>query len=134
VEEKGGKRAIVITEVPYQVNKAKMVERIADLVREKVITGISDLRDESDREGVRVVIELRRDADSDVVTNLLYQHTPLQTSFAYNMLALEGGRPKMMGLRDILQAFVRHREEVITRRTRYELGKARHRAHVLVGL
>ena len=134
LEESSNRRAIIVTEMPYQVNKAKMVERIAELVREKVITGISDLRDESDRSGVRVVIELKRDADSDVLLNQLFQHTPLQTFFSYNMLALDQGRPKLMNMKTILQKFLAHREDVITRRTRYELSKARHRAHVLVGL
>ena len=133
-EESAKRRAIIITEMPYQVNKAKLVERIAELVREKIITGISDLRDESDRSGVRVVIELKRDGDKDVLLNQLYQHTPLQTSFAYNMLSLDHGRPKLMGAKQILRCFIDHREEVITRRTKYELNKARSRAHVLVGL
>jgi DNA gyrase subunit A len=128
------REAIVITEVPYQVNKARMVERIAEVVREKLIEGISDLRDESDREGVRVVIELKRDAVTDVVLNQLYRHTPLQTSFGVNMLALNAGRPVQMTLRDVLVAFIAFREEVITRRTAYLLGKARERAHILVGL
>jgi len=132
--DKNGREAIIVTEMPYQVNKAKMVERIAELVREKMIEGISDLRDESDRDGVRVVIELKRDANSDVVTSQLLKHTPLQTSFSYNMLALDGGRPRLMGIRDVLECFVKHREEVISRRTRYELNKSRARAHVLVGL
>ncbi|OIR00370.1 DNA gyrase subunit A [mine drainage metagenome] len=126
--------AIVVTEVPYQVNKARMIEQMAELVRDKRIEGISDLRDESDRDGVRVVIELKRDAVPDVVLNQLYRYTPLQTSFGVNSLALNGGRPQMMPLKDILQAFVAFREEVITRRTIFELGKARDRAHLLVGL
>ncbi len=126
--------AIVVTEVPYQVNKARMIEQMAELVRDKRIEGISDLRDESDRDGVRVVIELKRDAVPDVVLNQLYRYTPLQTSFGVNALALNGGRPQMMPLKDILQAFVAFREEVITRRTIFELGKARDRAHLLVGL
>ncbi len=128
------REAIVVTEVPYQVNKARMVERIAEVVREKLIEGISDLRDESDRDGVRVVIELKRDAVTDVVLNQLYRHTPLQTSFGVNMLALNGGRPVQMTLRDVLVAFIAFREEVITRRTAHLLGKARERAHILVGL
>jgi DNA gyrase subunit A len=128
------REAIVITEVPYQVNKARMVERIAECVREKLIEGISDLRDESDREGVRVVVELKRDASSEVVLNQLFRHTPLQTSFGVNMLALNGGRPELMGLRDIIAAFVAFREEVVTKRTVYLLGKARERAHLLLGL
>jgi DNA gyrase subunit A len=126
--------AIVVTEVPYQVNKARMIEQMAELVRDKRIEGISDLRDESDRDGVRVVIEIKRDAVPDVVLNQLYRFTPLQTSFGVNMLALNGGRTQMMALKDIIVAFVAFREEVITRRTVYELGKARERAHVLVGL
>jgi DNA gyrase subunit A len=128
------REAIVVTEVPYQVNKARMVERIAEVVREKLIEGISDLRDESDRDGVRVVVELKRDAVADVVLNQLYRYTPLQTSFGVNMLALNGGRPELLTLRDIIAAFVVFREEVITRRTAYLLGKARERAHILVGL
>ena len=133
-EESAKRRAIIINEIPYQVNKARLVERIAELVREKEISGISDLRDESDRNGVRVVIELKRDADKDVLLNQLYQQTPLQTSFAYNMLSLDRGRPQLMGAKQILRCFIDHREEVITRRTKYELNKARSRAHVLVGL
>ncbi len=128
------REAIVVTEIPYQVNKATMVEKIAELVREKRVEGIADLRDESDREGVRVVIELRRDAVADVVLNQLYRYSPLQTSFGVNMLALLGGRPRLLNLKDMIAAFVAFREEVITRRTRFELGKARDRAHVLVGL
>jgi DNA gyrase subunit A len=126
--------AIVFTELPYQVNKAKLVERIAETVREKLIEGISDLRDESDREGLRVVVELKRDAEPDIVLNQLYRHTALQTSFGVNMLALNGGRPELLTLREIIAAFVTFREEVITRRTSHLLGKARNRAHVLLGL
>jgi len=126
--------AIVITEIPYQVNKAHMVERIAGLVREKKIEGIADIRDESSREGIRVVIELRRDATPDVVLNQVYRHSQLQTSFGVNMLALNGGRPQQMSLRDVLTAFIGFREEVVTRRTKFELNKARDRAHILVGL
>jgi len=128
------REAIIISEIPYQVNKATMVERIADLVRDKKIDGISDLRDESDRDGYRVVIELKRDAERDVVLNQLYRYTPLQSSFGANIVALDGGRPLTMNLRDMLQAFVAFREEVISRRTKYLLNKARDRAHVLVGL
>jgi DNA gyrase subunit A len=128
------REAIVVTEVPYQVNKARMVERIAECVREKLIEGIADLRDESDRDGVRVVIEIKRDAQTDIVLNQLYRHTPLQTSFGVNMLALNGGRPELLPLREIIAAFVGFREEVVTRRTIYLLGKARERAHVLLGL
>ncbi len=126
--------AIIVTEIPYQVNKAAMIEKIADLVREKRVEGISDMRDESDRHGMRVVIELRRDANPDVIVNQLYRFSPLQTSFGVNMLALNGGRPELMNLRDVLEAFITFREEVVTRRTQFELRKARDRAHILVGL
>jgi len=128
------REAIVITEIPYQVNKATMVEKIAELVREKKIEGIADLRDESDREGYRVVVELKRDAVPDVVLNQLYRYTPLQTSFGANIVALDGGRPQLMNLKDLLRAFIAFREDVVQRRTKYLLGKARDRAHVLVGL
>jgi len=128
------REAIVITEIPYQVNKATMVERIADLVREKKIEGISDLRDESDREGFRVVVELKREAMAEVVLNQLYRYTPLQTNFGVNSVALDGGRPLTMNLKDMLAAFTAFRERVVTRRTKYLLGKARDRAHILVGL
>lgn len=128
------RQAIVVTEIPYQVNKATMVEKIAELVRDKRIEGIADLRDESDREGYRVVIELKRDAVADVVLNQLYRYTPLQTSFGCNMVALNGGKPEQMTLLDMLKAFVSFREEVVTRRTKFLLRKARERAHVLVGL
>ena len=128
------REAIIISEIPYQVNKATMVERIAELVRDKKIDGISDLRDESDRDGYRVVIELKRDAERDVVLNQLYRFTPLQSSFGCNIVALDGGRPLVMTLRDLLVAFIAFREEVVSRRTKFLLGKARDRAHVLVGL
>jgi DNA gyrase subunit A len=128
------REAIIITEIPYQVNKATMVERIAELVREKKVDGIADLRDESDRDGFRVVVELKRDAMPDVVLNQLYKYTPLQTSFGANMLALDSGRPQVMNLRDLLTLFVAFREQVVTRRTKYLLNKARDRAHILVGL
>ena len=131
---RGDREALVITEVPYQVNKASMIEKMAELVRDKRVEGISDIRDESDREGYRVVIELRRDAVADVVLNQLYRFTPLQTSFGCNMVALNGGKPEQMTLIDMLKAFVAFREEVISRRTKYLLNKARERAHVLVGL
>jgi len=131
---RGERTAIVVTEVPYQVNKARMIERIAELVREKGVEGISDLRDESDREGLRVVIECHKSAQPEVVLNQLYRHTPLQTSFGVNMLALNEGRPEMLSLKDVIAAFLRFREDVITRRTAYELTRARERAHVLVGL
>jgi len=129
------REAIIVTEIPYQVNKAMLIERIADLVREKKVEGISDLRDESDRQGMRIVIELKRDAVGDVVLNQLYRHTPMQSSFGANMIALNGGRrPEMMNLKDMLMAFLDFREEVIGRRTRFRLNKSRDRAHVLVGL
>ncbi|MBB4000592.1 DNA gyrase subunit A [Aureimonas pseudogalii] len=131
---RGDRELIAITEVPYQVNKASMIEKMADLVRDKRIEGISDIRDESDREGYRVVIELKRDAAADVVLNQLYRFTPLQTTFGANMVALNGGRPEQMTLLDMLSAFVAFREEVVQRRTKYLLRKARERAHVLVGL
>jgi DNA gyrase subunit A len=126
--------AIVVTEIPYQVNKSRLVERIAECVREKLVEGIADLRDESDRDGLRVVIELKRDADPEIVLNQLFRHTALQTSFGVNMLALNAGRPEQMTLRDIIVAFIAFREEVITRRTTFLLNKARDRAHILVGL
>ena len=128
------KEAIIISEVPYQVNKARMIEQIADAVRNKNIEGISDLRDESDRVGVRVVIELKKDATPEVVLNQIYKHSPLQTYFGVNMLALNGGRPEQLSTRQILDSFLSFREEVITRRTLYDLEKARERANILVGL
>ena len=133
-EIRNDRQAIIVSEIPYQVNKATMVEKIAELVRDKRIEGISDLRDESDREGYRVVIELKRDAVADVVLNQLYRYTPLQTSFGCNMVALNGGKPAQLNLLDMLRAFVAFREEVVSRRTKYLLRKARERAHVLVGL
>ncbi len=131
---RGEREALVISEIPYQVNKASMIEKMAELVREKRVEGISDIRDESDRDGYRVVIELKRDAVADVVLNQLYRFTPLQTSFGCNMVALNGGKPEQMTLMDMLKAFVAFREEVISRRTKFLLNKARERAHVLVGL
>jgi DNA gyrase subunit A len=128
------REAIIVTEIPYQVNKASMIEKIAELVRAKKIEGISDLRDESDRDGVRVVIEIKRDAMADVVLNQLYRFTPLQTSFGVNMLALNAGKPELLNIKQLIGAFINFREEVILRRTRFLLGKARDRAHVLVGL
>ncbi|HTN63757.1 MAG TPA: DNA topoisomerase (ATP-hydrolyzing), partial [Devosia sp.] len=128
------REALVITELPYQVNKALMVEKIADLVREKRIEGIADMRDESDRNGMRVVIEIKRDALPDVVLNQLYRFTPLQSSFGCNFVALNGGKPQLMNLHEILTAFIAFREEVVTRRARFLLNKARDRAHILVGL
>ncbi len=128
------REAIIITAIPFQVNKAAMCERIAELVREKRIEGIGDMRDESDRSGMRVVVELKRDASAEVVLNQLYRFTPLQSAFPVNALALNRGRPEQLGLRDMLAAFIDFREEVVVRRTRHELAKARDRAHVLVGL
>ncbi len=131
---RGDREAIVVSEIPYQVNKAQMVERIGELVREKKIEGISALRDESDREGYRVVVELRREAVPDVVLNQLYRFTALQSSFGANMVALDGGKPQLMTLKDLLTCFIAFREEVVYRRTKHLLNKARDRAHVLVGL
>ncbi|ODA68705.1 DNA gyrase subunit A [Methyloligella halotolerans] len=131
---KGDREALIISEIPYQVNKASMIEKIADLVREKRIEGISDIRDESDRQGMRVVIELKRDAMADVVLNQLYRFSPLQSTFGCNLVALNGGRPEQLNLKDMISAFTDFREEVVGRRTKYLLKKARDRAHVLVGL
>ena len=131
---RGDREAIIISEIPYQVNKAAMVERIGELWREKKIDGISALRDESDRRGYRVVVEIKRDAMADVVLNQLYRYTPLQSTFGANIVALESGRPQVMNLKDLLASFIAFREEVISRRTKHLLGKARDRAHVLVGL
>jgi DNA gyrase subunit A len=133
-EMRGNREALIITEIPYQVNKLTMIEKIGELVREKRIEGISDVRDESDRHGMRVVIELKRDAVPDVVLNQLYRFTTLQSSFGCNFVALNGGKPELMSLRQMLVAFVDFREEVVTRRARFLLNKARDRAHVLVGL
>jgi DNA gyrase subunit A len=134
IEEVGKREAIVVTEVPYQVNKGKLLERLGEVGREKIVEDIAEIRDESDREGVRIVIELKMNAIADVVLNQLFKHTALQSNFACNMVALHNGKPQMMLLRDMIKAFVKFREEVITRRTIYELGKARERAHVLAGL
>ena len=128
------RETIIVSEIPYQVNKAQLLERIGELVREKTIEGISDIRDESDRTGMRIVIEVRRDSVGDVVLNQLYRHTRLQTSFPVNMLAMNGGRPEQMGLKDVIAAFCDFRKEVVTRRSIHLLGKARDRAHVLAGL
>ncbi|HEY0911560.1 MAG TPA: DNA gyrase subunit A, partial [Bradyrhizobium sp.] len=128
------REAIIITEIPFQVNKATMVARIGELHREKIIEGIAELRDESDRDGMRVVVELKRDAVPEVVLNQLYRFTPLQTNFGVNMVALDAGRPQLMNLKDLLTIFVAFREQVVTRRTKFLLNKARDRAHVLVGL
>ncbi len=128
------REAIVVTEMPFQVNKSSMIEKISELVKDKRVEGISDLRDESDRDGVRVVIELKRDAIADVVLNQLYRFSPLQTSFGVNMLAIDAGKPELMNVRDMLVAFLRFREQVVTRRTKFQLNKARDRGHILVGL
>ncbi|QIG51453.1 DNA gyrase subunit A [Nordella sp. HKS 07] len=128
------REALIIHEIPYQVNKATMIEKIAELVREKKIEGISDIRDESDRHGMRVVVELKRDAMADVVLNQLYRFSPLQTTFGVNNIALIGGRPELLNVKDLIQAFIGFREEVVTRRTKFLLNKARDRAHILVGL
>jgi DNA gyrase subunit A len=133
---KGDRQAIVITELPYQVNKARLIERIAQLVREKLIEGIASdgLRDESDKDGMRVVIELKRGEVSEIVLNNLYAQTPMETVFGINMVALQDGQPKLMALKDMLDAFIRHRREIVTRRTIFDLAKARERAHILEGL
>jgi DNA gyrase subunit A len=129
-----GRQAIVVTELPYQVNKARLLERIAELVRNKLLEGISELRDESDKDGMRVVIELKRGEVADIVLNNLYAQTPMETVFGMNMVALADGQPRLMSLRDMLEAFLRHRREVVTRRTIFQLRKARERAHLLEGL
>jgi len=131
--DKRGKEAIIVTELPYQVNKARLIEKIADLVREKRIEGISELRDESDKDGMRIVIELRRGEISDVVLNNLYKQTQLQSVFGINMVALHEGQPKLLNLKQVLEAFLSHRREVVTRRTIFDLRKARDRAHILEG-
>jgi DNA gyrase subunit A len=132
--EANGRETILVHELPYQVNKARLIEKIAELVKEKKIEGISELRDESDKDGMRVVIEVRRDAMADVVLNNLFQQTQLQVTFGINMVALLDGQPRLLNLKDILEAFIRHRREVVTRRTIFELRKARQRAHILEGL
>ena len=128
------REALVVTEIPYQVNKALMIERIAEMVRDKKIEGISDIRDESSRQGMRVVIEIKRDAMADVVLNQLYRFSQLQSTFSVNNIALTGGRPEQLNLKDLLQAFISFREDVVTRRTKFLLNKSRDRAHILVGL
>jgi DNA gyrase subunit A len=132
--QKSGKERIIITEIPYQINKSNLLERIAQLVRDKLIDGISDLRDESDRDGMRIVVELKRDAQADVVLNRLFKHTQMQTTFGVIMLALVDGQPRVLTLKQMLSLFLDHRHEVITRRTQFELDKAEHRAHILEGL
>ncbi|MES2302710.1 MAG: DNA topoisomerase (ATP-hydrolyzing), partial [Pseudomonadota bacterium] len=133
-ESRGDRRAIVLTSIPYQVGKSGLVEKLAEAAKDKRIEGVSDIRDESSREGVRVVIELKRDATPEVVLNQIWRNTPAQSSFPANMLAIRGGRPEVLNLKDIIETFVRFREEVITRRTKFELNKARDRAHILLGL
>ncbi|UZW56449.1 DNA gyrase subunit A [Sphingobium sp. JS3065] len=133
-EGRGDRQSIVLTAIPYQVGKNGLVEKIAEAAKDKRIEGISDIRDESNREGVRIVMDLKRDATPEVVLNQLWRNTPAQSSFPANMLAIRGGRPELLNIRDIIEAFVRFREEVITRRTKYELNKARDRAHILLGL
>ncbi|NMW31449.1 DNA gyrase subunit A [Altererythrobacter sp. RZ02] len=132
--KRGDRESIVLTSIPYQVGKSGLVEKLADAAKEKRIEGVSDIRDESSRLGVRVVIDLKRDATAEVVLNQIWRHTPAQSSFPANMLAIRGGRPEVLSLRDIIQAFIQFREEVITRRTKFELNKARDRAHILLGL
>ncbi|MFN4097411.1 MAG: DNA gyrase subunit A, partial [Sphingomonas sp.] len=133
-EQRGERRSIVLTEIPYQQGKNALVEKIAEAAKEKRIEGVSDIRDESSREGVRIVIDLKRDATPEVVLNQLWRNTPAQSSFPANMLAIRGGRPELLNLRDIIEAFVKFREQVITRRSKFELAKARDRAHILLGL
>ena len=132
--QKNGKESIVVTEIPFQVNKSNLLEKIADLVRNKVIEGISDLRDESDRDGMRIVVDLKRDQQADIVLNQLYKHTTMQTTFSAILLGLDKGAPKLMRLKELLQAFVNHRHEVVVRRTQHDLRKAEERAHILEGL
>lgn len=130
---KNGKEAIIVTEIPFQVNKSNLLEKIADLVRDKRIDGISDLRDESDRDGMRIVIELKRDAQTEIVLNQLYKHTTMQVTFSVNLLSLDGGIPKLLTLRQMIDLFIEHRHVVVTRRTEFELKKAEERAHILEG-
>src|SRR3979409_2713675 len=132
--KKGDRQSIIVTEIPYKVNKSKVIERIADLVRDKVIEGISDLRDESDRDGMRIVIELKRGEMPEVVLNNLYKHPQLQVSFGIIMLAIVGGRPKVMTLLELIETFVDFRREVVRRRTEFELRKAEARHHIPEGL
>lgn len=134
IEESGGKHRIIVNEIPYQVNKARLIEKIAELVREKKLEGISDLRDESDRTGMRIVIELKRDANPQVLLNNLYKHTAMQTSFGINMLALVDGQPRVLALKNVLHYYIQHQEEVIRRRTEYDLKKAESRIHIVEGL
>ena len=134
VDDKSGRESIIVSEIPYQVNKARLIEKIAELVKEKRLEGISGLRDESDKDGMRIVIEIRRGDVGEVVLNHLYANTQMQVVFGINMVALDKGQPKLFNLYQVLDAFVRHRREVVTRRSVYELRKARERAHILEGL
>src|SRR5690606_8731922 len=133
-DDKTNRETIIVHELPYQVNKARLIEKIAELVKEKKVEGISALRDESDKDGMRIVIEIKRGESGEIVLNNLYKHTQLQTTFGINMVALDNNQPKVMNLKDILDAFLLHRREVVTRRTVFELRKARDRAHILEGL
>ena len=135
IEEMGGNRQrIVVTEIPYMVNKAKLIEKIAEMVHEKTVDGISDIRDESDRKGMRIVIELKRDVNANVVLNTLYKHTQLQDTFGVIMLALVDGEPKILSLRQVIHHYIEHQEDVIRRRTQYDLNRAEARSHILEGL
>ena len=133
-DNKTNRNSIVFTEIPYQANKARVIERIAELVKEKKLEGISELRDESDKDGMRIVIDLKRGENAEIIVNNLFLQTPLQSSYSINMVALDNGQPKLMNLRDLIAAFIRHRQEVVTRRTLFELRKARERGHLLEGL
>ena len=133
-DEKSQKQMIVVSEIPYQVNKARLIEKIAELVKEKKLEGITELRDESDKDGMRIVIELRRGEIGDVVLNNLYSQTQMQNVFGINMVALVEGQPRLLTLREILDAFIRHRREVVSRRTTFLLRKARDHGHILEGL
>jgi DNA gyrase subunit A len=134
IEEVGGREQIIVTEIPYQVNKAEMIKKIAEMVNDKKIEGISDIRDESDRNGMRVVFELKRDAIPNVVLNKLYKYSALQSSFSINNICLVDGRPRLLNLRDMMVEFVNFRHEVVVRRTKFDLRKAEERAHILEGL
>ena len=134
INEDSGRESIIVTEIPYQVNKARLIEKIAELVKEKKLEGISELRDESDKDGMRIYIEVKRGDSADVVLNNLYSQTPMESVFGINMVALVDGRPQLLNLKQVLEAFVRHRREVVTRRTIFDLRKARARAHILEGL
>lgn len=134
VNEKTGRETIIVTEIPYQLNKSRLIERIAELVKEKKIEGISELRDESDKDGLRIVIEVKRTESGEVLLNNLYSQTQLQNVFGINIVALIDGQPKILNLKELIEAFIRHRREVVTRRTVYLLRKARERGHILEGL